>query len=113
MNTKRRVRRRRRFLLRCALSPRLLVSHAQICRRSAGAPCVRVFALSRRATHADPGSLLAMLTSAVGDLASVTIPITYMEPTSFLQRLAEAFQNSELLDMVRRIVVSHIARRPS
>lgn len=48
----------------------------------------------------DPGSLLAMLTSAVGDLASITIPITYMEPTSFLQRLTEAFQNSELLDKV-------------
>jgi len=44
------------------------------------------------------GSLLSMLASAVGDLTSITIPIGYIEPTSFLQRLCEAFQYSELLD---------------
>jgi hypothetical protein len=39
-----------------------------------------------------------MLTSAVGDMASITIPITYIEPTSFLQRLGEPFLFSSLLD---------------
>ena len=43
-------------------------------------------------------SLLSMLSSAVGDMTSITIPIAYLEPTSFLQRLCEAFQYSELLD---------------
>lgn len=39
-----------------------------------------------------------MLTSAVGDMASITIPITYIEPTSFLQRLSEPYLHSYLLD---------------
>jgi hypothetical protein len=63
-----------------------------VCERDRAASKIRVGAASE--------SLLSMLTRAVGDLTSVTIPITYMEPTSFLQRLCEPFQNSYLLDQV-------------
>jgi hypothetical protein len=43
-------------------------------------------------------SLLSLFTSALGELTSIAIPIGFCEPTTFMQRFAEPFANSNLLD---------------
>lgn len=42
-----------------------------------------------------------MLSNAIGvDVSAITVPVTLNEPASFLMRLCEGMQYSELLDKV-------------
>jgi hypothetical protein len=54
-----------------------------------------------------PG-LMKILGKAIGlDITTISIPVTYNEPTSFLQRMMEYLTYSELLDKVRFFLLSN------
>lgn len=45
--------------------------------------------------------LVALLTNAIGvDITRITVPVSYNEPTTFIQRVMEAYTHSYLLRVV-------------
>lgn len=50
----------------------------------------------------DSRSLLQILSDAIGvDVTKITVPVSYNEPTTFLQRVMEASTHCYLLKLVR------------
>lgn len=57
-------------------------------------------------TEENREGLLKLLTKAVGDLSTVTVPVSFNEPVSFLQRMCELTQYCDLLDKANQAETS-------
>lgn len=57
-------------------------------------------------TEENREGLLKILTKAVGDLSTVTLPVSFNEPVSFLQRMCELTQYCDLLEKANQAETS-------